>query len=85
MKNCEKENLKDLKEIPTWDFKEDFEISCIQTILAKVTGIAMYTSAEDDDCLDALERCTALAVTLTDQIKYLNSETIVVSDNEETE
>ena len=82
MKNCEE---MDLKEIHSWDFKEDFEISCIQTILAKVTGMAMYTSVEDDDCLDILERCTALAVTLTDQIKYLNSETIVVSDDEETE
>lgn len=82
MKNCEE---MDLKEVPSWDFKEDFEISCIQTILAKVTGIAMYTSTNEDDCLDTLERCTALAVTLTDQIKYLNSETVVVSDNEETE
>ena len=82
MKNCEE---MDLKEVPSCDFKEDFEISCIQTILAKVTGIAMYTSTNEDDCLDTLERCTALAVTLTDQIKYLNSETVVVSDNEETE
>ena len=80
MKNCEKENLKNLKEIPTWNFKEDFEISCIQTILAKVTGIAMYTSLTEDDCLDVLERCTALSVTLTDQIKYLNSETVIYSE-----
>lgn len=82
MKNCEE---MDLKEIPSWDFKEDFEVSCIQNILAKVTGMAMYVSTNEDDCLDTLERCTALAVTLTDQIKYLNSETVTVSENEETE
>lgn len=82
MKNCEET---DLKEIPSWDFKKDFEVFCIQNILAKVTGMAIYASTNEDDCLDTLERCTALAVTLTDQIKYLNSETVVVSDNEETE
>ena len=82
MKNCEET---DLKEVPSWDFKKDFEISCIQNILAKVTGIAMYVNPNEDDCLDILERCTALTVTLTDQIKYLKSETVVDSENEETD
>jgi len=84
MKNCEKE---DLIKIPSWDFKEDFEKSCIQNILAKVTSVVILMDSTDinEKEMDTLERCTALAVTLTDQIKYLNSETIVVSDNEETE
>ena len=87
MKNCEEMDLKDLKEIPSWEFKKDFEKSCIQNILAKVTSIAMLMDSNDvnDKEMDIIERCTTLAITLTDQIKYLNSETTDASelDNKE--
>ena len=76
-----------MENILDWEFKKDFEKSCIQNILAKVTSIVTLMDSTDinEKEMDMLERCTALAVTLTDQIKYLNSETIVVSDNEEAE
>lgn len=87
MKNCKEMDLKEMKEIPSWEFKKDFEISCIQNILAKVTSVVMLMDSNDvnDEEMDILERCTTLAITLTDQIKYLNSETTVTSelDNKE--
>lgn len=84
MKSCVE---KDLKEISSWEFKKDFEKTCIQNILAKVTSVVMLMDSNDvgDKEMDILERCTTLVVTLTDQIKYLNSETTNTSelDNKE--
>lgn len=76
-----------MENISNWEFKKDFEKSCIQNILAKVTSIVTLMDLTDinEKEMDTLERCTALAVTLTDQIKYLNSETVVISENEEME
>lgn len=82
MKRCVE---KDLKEISSWEFKKDFEISCVQNILAKVTSVVMLMDSNDvnDKEMDILERCATLAVTLTDQIKYLDSETITTQCNNE--
>lgn len=82
MKNCKE---MDLKEIPSWEFKKDFEKSCIQNILAKVTSVVMLMDSNDvnDKEMDIIERCATLAVSLTDQIKYLDSETTTVQGSDE--
>ena len=74
------DNVKNSKTTLPWEFSDDYGKFCIQNILSKVTSVAMLVEVDDKDCLDTLERCTTLAVTLTDQIKYLDSETIVDSE-----
>lgn len=82
MKNCSKNNS---REISSWEFKKDFEKCCIQNILAKVTSVVMLIDSEDvcEEEMDVLERCATLAITLTDQIKYLDSETTIVQNSDE--
>ena len=74
MKNYKDETSKNNA---SWEFKDGYEKFCIQNILSKVTGMAMLVDPLENDGLETLERCTALAVTLTDQIKYLDSETYI--------
>ena len=48
MKNCVKQ---DLDKFPPWEweFKKDFEKSCIQNMLAKVVSVAMLIDSNDID------------------------------------
>ena len=57
------------------DTSPQFEKDCICTILAKVTmGISMMDVSElGESDVDILERLSATAISLVDEIKYLES------------
>lgn len=52
-----------------------FEKNCIRNILAKVTNviIQMDTFEPDEETVAAIEKLSATAITLVDEVKYLEN------------
>lgn len=59
-----------------FDFADEvnpnFEKNCMRSILARLTGVITQMDIVDLDDVESAERLSATAITLVDEIKYLD-------------